>query len=84
MKTKTLNEKRNTLKKIISWAEQTKERTKEMHELFMQDFESESNEISSFAWEVIYLFDEVSDNVADLIRECKDSVNNEELLKDNV
>ena len=84
MKTKTLNEKRNTLKKIISWAEQTKERTKGMHELFMRDFESESNEISSFAWEVNYLFDEVCDNVADLIRECKDSVNNVELLKDNV
>ena len=84
MKTKTLNEKRNTLKKIISWAEQTKERTKEVHKLFMQDFESESNEISSFAWEVNYLFDEVSNNVAYLIRECKDSVNNVELLKDNV
>lgn len=84
MKTKTLNEKRNTLKKIISWAEQTKERTKEMQELFMQDFESESNEISSFAWEVNSLFDEVSDNIAYLIRESKDSVNNVELLKDNV
>ena len=84
MKTKTLNEKRNMLKTIISWAEQTKERTKEMRELFMQDFESESNEISSFAWEVNYLFDEVSNNVADLIRECKSSVNNVELLKDNV
>ncbi len=84
MKTKTLNEKRNTLKKIISWAEQTKERTKEVHELFMQDFESESNEISSFAWEVNYLFDEVSDNVANLIRECKSTVDSVELLKDNV
>jgi hypothetical protein len=84
MKTKTLNEKRNTLKKIISWAEQTKDRTKEMHELFMRDFESESNDILSFAWEVHFLFDEISDNVADLIRECKDSVNNVELLKDNV
>ena len=60
MKTKTIKEKRNTLKKIISWAEQTKERTKEMHELFMQDFESESKEISSFAWEVNYLFDDIS------------------------
>ena len=84
MKTKTLNEKRNTLKKIISWAEQTKERTKEVHELFMQDFESESNEISSFAWEVNYLFDEVSDIVANLIRECKSTVDSVELLKDNV
>ena len=84
MKTKTLNEKRNTLKKIISWAEQTKERTKEVHELFMQDFESESNDILSFAWEVNFLFDEVSNNVADLIRECKDSVYNLEILKDNV
>ena len=84
METKTLNEKRNTLKKIISWAEQTKERTKEVHELFMQDFESESNEISSFAWEVNYLFDEVSDNVANLIRECKSTVDSVELLKDNV
>jgi len=84
MKTKTLNEKRNTLKKIISWAEQTKERTKEVHELFMQDFESESNEILSFAWEVNYLFDEVSDNVANLIRECKSTVDSVELLKDNV
>ncbi len=84
MKTKTLNEKRNTLKKIISWAEQTKERTKEMQELFKRDFETEINEISSFAWEVNSLFDEVSDNVTDLIRECKDCVNNVELLKDNV
>ena len=84
MKTKTINEKRNTLKIIISWAEQTKEKTKEMHDLFMRDFESEIDEISTFAWEVNYLFDEVNDNVADLIRECKDSVNNEELLKDNV
>ena len=84
MKTKTLNEKRNTIKKIISWAEQTKERTKEMQELFKRDFETEINEISSFAWEVNSLFDEVSDNVTDLIRECKDCVNNVELLKDNV
>ena len=84
MKTKTLNEKRNTLKKIISWAEQTKERTKEMQELFKRDFETEINEISSFAWEVNSQFDEVSDNVTDLIRECKDCVNNVELLKDNV
>lgn len=84
MKTKTINEKRNTLKKIISWAEQTKERTKEMRELFMQDFESESNEISSFAWEVNYLFDEVSYYVANLIRECKSTVDSVELLKDNV
>ena len=50
----------------------------------MQDFESESNEISSFAWEVNYLFDEVSDNVANLIRECKSTVDSVELLKDNV
>ena len=50
----------------------------------MQDFESESNEISSFAWEVNYLFDEVSYYVANLIRECKSTVDSVELLKDNV
>lgn len=84
MKTKTLNEKRNSLKKIISWAEQTKKKTEEMHKQFIRDFESESNDILSFAWEVNFLFDEVSNNVADLIRECKDSVYNLEILKDNV
>ena len=84
MKTKTLNEKRNSLKKIISWAEQTKKKTEEMHKQFIRDFESESNDILSFAWEVNFLFDEVSNNVADLILECKDSVYNLEIWKDNV
>lgn len=55
-----------------------------MHKQFIRDFESESNDILSFAWEVNFLFDEVSNNVADLIRECKDSVYNLEILKDNV